>query len=70
MAATVGGFGESKNILIHAKFDRFIENNMYIRQSTSNWTFGQQERGFTKLLKVANRGFYNATVRNEERLQA
>ena len=29
MAAAVEGFGESKNILIHAKSDLFNENNKY-----------------------------------------
>ena len=70
MAATVRGFGETKNILIHVKFERFNEHNMYIKQSTSNWTSVQHKRGFTKLLKVTDQGFYNATVRNEGRLQA
>ena len=36
-------FGENKNILIHVKFDRYKENNKYINQSTSNWTFGQHK---------------------------
>ena len=44
MAATVGRFGENKNtVLIHVKFDRYKENNKYINQSTSNWTFGQHK---------------------------
>ena len=43
MAAAVGRFGENKNILIHVKFDRYKENNKYINQSTSNWTFGQHK---------------------------
>ena len=43
MAAAVGRFGENKNILIHVKFDRYQENNQYINQSTSNWTFGQHK---------------------------
>ena len=70
MAAAVGEFGGSKNILIHAKFDRFNENNNYLNQSTRNWTFFQHRRGFTKLLKATNRGFAYAKVRNEGRLQA
>ena len=58
---------EKKNILIHVKFDQYNENNKYINQSTSNWTFGRHKRILAKLL--TNRGFSYATVRNEERLQ-
>ena len=57
MASGVGRFGESKNDLIHAKFCRINENDKYINESTSNWTFGQH-----KLLKAYNREFSHATV--------
>ena len=43
MAAGVGRFGDSKEYLIHAKFCRINENEKYINESTSNWTFGQQK---------------------------
>ena len=71
MAAAVGRFGENKNILIHVKFDRYKENNKYINQSTSNWTFGQQKWGLAKLLKATNRSriFFRDSSYNEERLQ-
>ena len=51
------GLERAKNILIHAKFEQFNENNKCINQSTSNWTFMQHKRGFTKLLKGTNRRF-------------
>ena len=51
--------------LIHAKVCRINENNKYINESTSKWTFGQHKRGFTKLLKAYKREFPHATVRNE-----
>ena len=70
MAAAVGRFGESKNTLIHAKFDRFNKNNNYIKQRTSNWTFGKHKRGLTNLLKATKWGFSYATVPNEGKLQA
>ena len=57
MAAAVGRFGENKNILIHVKFDRYKENNKYINQSTSNWTFGQHKWGLAKLLKATRKFF-------------
>ena len=47
MQFLVGRFGENKNVLIHVKFDRYKENNKYINQSTSNWTFGQHKWGLT-----------------------
>ena len=64
MAAAVGGFRESKNLSIHAKLDRFNENKN-INQNTSNWTFVQHRRSFTKLLKATNLGFSYATSRKE-----
>ena len=70
MAAAVGGFGESKDILIYAQLEKFNENDKYIlNQSTRNWTFGQHKRGLTKLLKATNRGFSYATVHKEGSLK-
>ena len=49
----------------NAKLDQFNENYQLI-----NWTFVQQRRGSTKLMKATNRGFSFATARKEGRLQA
>ena len=57
MAAALGR-GETKNILIHVKFDRYNEINKDINQSTITC--------LAKLLKATNRGFSYVTVRNEE----
>ena len=59
------GLERAKTYLIHAKVSQINENDKYINESTSNWTFGQHERGFTKLLQAYNREFPHATVRYE-----